>query len=35
LISGVMVHADTPGEPYGQWLAVGAGVAFLYGMMRR
>ena len=35
LISGVLVHADAPGEPYGQWLAVGAGVAFVYGLLRR
>lgn len=33
LIAGVMLKADTPGEPYGEWLLVASGFAFLYGTL--
>ncbi|HEX2223988.1 MAG TPA: AarF/UbiB family protein [Thermoanaerobaculia bacterium] len=35
LISGALVQANLPAEPYGQWLAVGAGLAFVYGLLKR
>lgn len=33
LIAGVMLEADKPAEPYGEWLLVAAGFAFLYGTL--
>jgi predicted unusual protein kinase regulating ubiquinone biosynthesis (AarF/ABC1/UbiB family) len=33
LIAGVLLQADKPGEPYGQWLLVASGVAFLWGTL--
>ncbi|HEV8582835.1 MAG TPA: AarF/UbiB family protein [Thermoanaerobaculia bacterium] len=35
LIAGVMVHADAPGEPYGQWLAILSGLVFLWGIVSK
>lgn len=33
LIAGVFLWADKPGEPYGQWLLVASGIAFLWGTL--
>lgn len=33
LLAGVILHADTPGEPYGRWMMGAAGVAFLWGTL--
>jgi predicted unusual protein kinase regulating ubiquinone biosynthesis (AarF/ABC1/UbiB family) len=35
LIAGVMVHVDAPREPYGRWLALLAGVIFLWGILTK
>jgi predicted unusual protein kinase regulating ubiquinone biosynthesis (AarF/ABC1/UbiB family) len=35
LIAGAMLHADTPGEPYGQWLVIAAGTVFLWGVLSK
>ena len=35
LIAGVIVHADAPHEPYGQWLAVLAALVFLWGVLAK
>ena len=35
LIAGVIVHADAPGKPYGMWLAIGAGLVFLWGILSK
>ena len=33
LIAGVMLEADKPAEPYGEWLLIASGFAFLYGTL--
>jgi predicted unusual protein kinase regulating ubiquinone biosynthesis (AarF/ABC1/UbiB family) len=35
LIAAVIVHADAPGEPYGMWLAIAAGLIFLWGILSK
>lgn len=35
LIAGAMLHADTPGEPYGTWLVIAAGMVFLWGVLSK
>lgn len=35
LIAAVIVHADAPGEPYGMWLAIAAGLVFLWGVLSK
>lgn len=35
LIAAVIVHADAPGEPYGMWLAIAAGLVFLWGILSK
>lgn len=35
LIAGAMLHVDAPGEPYGRWLALGAGMVFLWGILSK
>jgi predicted unusual protein kinase regulating ubiquinone biosynthesis (AarF/ABC1/UbiB family) len=35
LIAAVMVHADTPREPYAQWLAILSALVFLWGILAK
>jgi len=35
LIAGAMLHVDAPGEPYGRWLAIAAGMVFLWGVLSK
>ncbi|HKI00360.1 MAG TPA: AarF/UbiB family protein [Thermoanaerobaculia bacterium] len=35
LIAGAMLHVDAPGEPYGRWLALAAGMVFLWGVLSK
>lgn len=35
LIAGAMLHVDAPGEPYGRWLAMAAGMVFLWGVLSK
>jgi predicted unusual protein kinase regulating ubiquinone biosynthesis (AarF/ABC1/UbiB family) len=35
LIAGAMLHVDAPGEPYGRWLAITAGIVFLWGVLSK
>ena len=35
LIAGAMLHVDAPGEPYGRWLAIMAGIVFLWGVLSK
>lgn len=35
LIAGAMLHADTPGAPYGKWLVIAAGTIFLWGVLSK
>jgi len=35
LIAGAMLHVDAPGEPYGRWLAIMAGIVFLWGILSK
>lgn len=35
LIAGAMLHVDAPGEPYGGWLVIAAGIVFLWGVLSK
>ena len=35
LIAGVLVHAEAPREPYGQWLAILSALVFLWGILAK
>jgi predicted unusual protein kinase regulating ubiquinone biosynthesis (AarF/ABC1/UbiB family) len=35
LISGVMIHLDAPEQPYGRWMALLAGIFFLWGTLAK
>lgn len=35
LIAGAMLHVDAPAEPYGRWLALAAGMVFLWGVLSK